>query len=161
VLVFDEPTTDLDPLGKRECSPRWRRCARGAAILLVEHVTRRRNAPTAWCAMAEGCIVADDTPPALLADVGRPSASACARCDRRLTQARGWRSARRRRAAAAAGGASRARRRHRRDWAPLIEARGSCGTPAPALRDVSVSIASGEFVASSGRTARGRRRRRA
>ena len=63
VLVFDEPTTDLDPLGKLEIFDvlaTLRR--RGLTIVLIEHEVEAASRADRLVLMSEGRIVADDRP---------------------------------------------------------------------------------------------------
>jgi energy-coupling factor transport system ATP-binding protein len=72
LLVFDEPTTDLDPLGKAAvfdvlASLR----GRGGTTLLIEHETEAAQRADRLLLMEEGRIVADGDPRILLRDVER------------------------------------------------------------------------------------------
>ncbi len=70
LLVLDEPTTDLDPAGKEEIFAVLAALrARGASVLLVEHETAASAHADRVVLMANGRIVADAPPAALLADV--------------------------------------------------------------------------------------------
>ncbi len=67
VLVFDEPTTDLDPLGKLEIFDvlaTLRR--RGLTIVLIEHEVEAASRADRLVLMSEGRIVADDGPERIL-----------------------------------------------------------------------------------------------
>jgi energy-coupling factor transport system ATP-binding protein len=70
LLVFDEPTTDLDPLGKAaifDVLAALRQ--RGSTILLIEHETEAATRADRLLLMEDGRLVADDAPPRLLRDV--------------------------------------------------------------------------------------------
>src|SRR4029453_12623202 len=72
LLVFDEPTTDLDPLGKAavfDVVAALR--GRGGTTLLTEHETEAALRADRLLLMAEGRIVADGEPRVLLRDVAR------------------------------------------------------------------------------------------
>jgi len=72
ILVCDEPTTDLDPLGKAaifEVLAALRR--QGGTILLIEHETEAAELADRLVLMADGRIVADGAPATLLRDVAR------------------------------------------------------------------------------------------
>jgi energy-coupling factor transport system ATP-binding protein len=72
VLVFDEPTTDLDPLGKLEIFDVLANLRRaGYAILLVEHEIAAAERADRLLLMAHGRIVAAGAPAELLGDVDR------------------------------------------------------------------------------------------
>lgn len=72
VLVFDEPTTDLDPLGKIEVFDALAALRReGLTIVLVEHEIAAAERADRLVLMEGGRIVADDRPERLLPDVGR------------------------------------------------------------------------------------------
>ncbi|MEO8605181.1 MAG: energy-coupling factor transporter ATPase, partial [bacterium] len=72
VLVLDEPTTDLDPLGKEEIfAVLGTLRARGATVLLIEHETSATVHADRVVLMAGGAIVADGPPATVLRDVQR------------------------------------------------------------------------------------------
>lgn len=81
IFVFDEPTTDLDPLGKLEIFDLLARMrGQGYTLVVIEHETAAAEHADRLLLMSHGCIVADDTParlfaqPQLLADYGvRPT----------------------------------------------------------------------------------------
>src|SRR5512143_1562884 len=92
VLVLDEPTTDLDPLGKGDVFAALAAVrARGATILLIEHETAAAERADRLVLMAGGAIVAAGPPAPLLADVGRLEALGVRPLDLdRIARARGW-----------------------------------------------------------------------
>ena len=92
VLVLDEPTTDLDPLGKRDVFAALAAVrARGATILLIEHETAAAERADRLVLMAGGAIVADGPPAPLLADVDRLEHLGVRPLDLdRIAEARGW-----------------------------------------------------------------------
>ena len=70
LLVFDEPTTDLDPIGKLEIFAvlaAMRR--RGYTLLVIEHEIAAAEEADRLVIMSEGRIVADDVPRQVLARV--------------------------------------------------------------------------------------------
>lgn len=70
VLVFDEPTTDLDPLGKLEIFAVLAAMRRqGYTLLIIEHEIAAAEHADRLIVMAAGRIVADDVPARVLADV--------------------------------------------------------------------------------------------
>jgi len=72
ILVCDEPTTDLDPLGKAAIFAVLATLRQhGATILLIEHETEAAERADRLLLMADGRIVADGAPAALLRDVDR------------------------------------------------------------------------------------------
>jgi energy-coupling factor transport system ATP-binding protein len=72
LLVFDEPTTDLDPLGKESIFDVLAALrGRGSTIVLVEHETEAAARADRLLLMAGGRIVADGPPAELLRDVAR------------------------------------------------------------------------------------------
>lgn len=72
VLVFDEPTTDLDPLGKLEIFDILGRMrSRGYTLVVIEHETAAAEHADRLVLMEHGRIVADDRPEVLFA---RPDA---------------------------------------------------------------------------------------
>jgi energy-coupling factor transport system ATP-binding protein len=69
ILVFDEPTTDLDPLGKLEIFAvlaTMRR--RGYTLVVIEHESAAAESADRLVVMSRGRIVADDVPQRVLAD---------------------------------------------------------------------------------------------
>ena len=67
VLVFDEPTTDLDPLGKLEIFDVLATLrGRGLTIVLIEHEVEAASRADRLVLMSEGRIVADDRPERIL-----------------------------------------------------------------------------------------------
>ena len=72
LLVFDEPSTDLDPLGKAAIFALLAALrARGSTILLIEHESEAAVDADRLLLMAGGRVVADGAPAALLRDVER------------------------------------------------------------------------------------------
>jgi energy-coupling factor transport system ATP-binding protein len=72
VLIFDEPTTDLDPLGKAQIFDVLATLrARGSTILLIEHETEAAERADRLLLMEAGRIVADGPPARELRDVAR------------------------------------------------------------------------------------------
>jgi energy-coupling factor transport system ATP-binding protein len=70
ILVFDEPTTDLDPLGKQEVFAVLDRVRRdGSTLVLIEHEVAAAERADRVVLMAEGRIIADAPPAALLPEV--------------------------------------------------------------------------------------------
>jgi len=70
ILVFDEPTTDLDPLGKLEVFRVLAAMrARGDTLVLIEHETQAAALADRLVILHQGQIVADDTPATILRDV--------------------------------------------------------------------------------------------
>lgn len=72
LLVFDEPTTDLDPEGKRQIFEVLAMLrGSGATVVLIEHEIAAARHADRLVLMAEGRIVADDRPCVLLPQVER------------------------------------------------------------------------------------------
>jgi energy-coupling factor transport system ATP-binding protein len=72
ILVFDEPTTDLDPLGKAQIFDVLAALrTRGSTILLIEHETEAAERADRLVLMEAGRIVADGAPARELRDVAR------------------------------------------------------------------------------------------
>jgi len=70
VLVFDEPTTDLDPVGKLEIFAVLGRMRRdGMTLLVIEHESAAADHADRLVLLHEGRIVANDTPARLLPQV--------------------------------------------------------------------------------------------
>ncbi len=70
ILVFDEPTTDLDPVGKLEIFDVLARMRRlGYTLLLIEHETVAAEKADRIVLLSAGRVVADDTPDRVLPDV--------------------------------------------------------------------------------------------
>ena len=92
LLVFDEPTTDLDPLGKAaifDVLVALRE--RGSTVLLIEHETEAAERAGRLILMEDGRVVADDEPARLLRDVARLEALGVRPLDLdRIGHALGW-----------------------------------------------------------------------
>jgi energy-coupling factor transport system ATP-binding protein len=72
ILVLDEPSTDLDPLGKTQIFALLRRLREaGLTIMVVEHEIAAATHADRLVLMSEGRIVADDRPQNLLWKVAR------------------------------------------------------------------------------------------
>ncbi len=72
ILVFDEPTTDLDPLGKAAIFDVLAALrGRGSTVLLIEHETEAAARADRLLLMDAGRVVADGDPAPLLRDVTR------------------------------------------------------------------------------------------
>jgi energy-coupling factor transporter ATP-binding protein EcfA2 len=70
ILVFDEPTTDLDPLGKLEIFAVLATMRReGYTLIVIEHESAAADQADRLVVMSEGRIVADDVPARVLAQV--------------------------------------------------------------------------------------------
>ena len=164
VLVLDEPTTDLDPVGKSEVFAALAALrARGATILLIEHETAAAERADRLVLMEGGTVVADGPPAALLPGVERLEALGVRPLDLdRIARERGWTT----RPADAAAAAARLTPRQLATasaaparGAPLLEAEGLVHAYAPgraAITDVSLAVAAGEFVALIGQNGSGK-----
>jgi energy-coupling factor transport system ATP-binding protein len=72
ILVFDEPTTDLDPAGKEEVMTVLAALrARGTTLILIEHEIRAAELADRLILLDRGQIVADEAPATLLSQVAR------------------------------------------------------------------------------------------
>ncbi len=70
ILVFDEPTTDLDPMGKLEIFAVLAAMRRqGYTLVVIEHEIAAAESADRLLIMSNGRIVADDAPPRVLARV--------------------------------------------------------------------------------------------
>src|SRR5437870_1959955 len=75
IMVFDEPTTDLDPAGRTEVLRTLAALrAEGLTLLVIEHDTAAATDADLLVLLHDGRVVASGPPRALLADV-----AACAR----------------------------------------------------------------------------------
>ncbi len=71
LLVLDEPTVGLDPVLRAELWETFHRLAdEGAAVLVSSHVMDEASRCDRLMLMREGRLIADDTPPGLLARTG-------------------------------------------------------------------------------------------
>src|SRR5262249_55655521 len=69
ILVFDEPTTDLDPIGKLEIFTVLAAMrSLGATLVVVEHESAAAELADRLIVMSRGRIVADDEPQRVFAD---------------------------------------------------------------------------------------------
>jgi len=76
VMLFDEPTTDLDPAGRAEVLAALARLrADGLALLVIDHDAAAAAAADLVLLLADGRVVARGAPAALLADVARCEAA--------------------------------------------------------------------------------------
>ena len=93
ILVFDEPTTDLDPLGKTAIFDVLGALrGRGSTIVLIEHETEAAEQADRLLLMQGGRLVADGQPAELLRDVARLEALGVRPLDLdRIAAGLGWR----------------------------------------------------------------------
>jgi energy-coupling factor transport system ATP-binding protein len=168
VLVFDEPTTDLDPQGKIEVFEVLARLrAGGATILLIEHEIAAAERADRLVLMSDGRIVADERPERLLVEVEWLERLGVRAADLdRLGRALGY--TQRFGSVDAAAEVVRPRLRGRvarqpengtAHGAPLLEVDRisyAYDGEQPALVDVSLAIHSGEFVAFIGQNGSGK-----
>ena len=176
LFVLDEPTTDLDPVGKDEVFALARRLAAdGHTVLMAEHEPEKAAAADRLVALRQGSVAFDGPPAELLADPGRcrevgllppdlPVAfEALGHPGRPLTlqaafvalqgrcrlDGQAWAELQRRDAARADAYGSEVVRVERL-------AHRYAGAPEPAVRDVDLSVRRGEFVAVLGRNGSGK-----
>jgi energy-coupling factor transport system ATP-binding protein len=168
VLLLDEPTTDLDPIGRRDVLAVLDRVSgEGRAVLLVEHDTTALERADTVVLMREGRVVASGTPADVLRDIARCEAVGIRPPDiARVFAALGLDDA----PADVETAAERLRARgarvvpppettSRSALAPLIRVESVThryGDGPPALVDVDCEIGRGEFVAVVGRNGSGK-----
>jgi len=169
IMIFDEPTTDLDPAGRAEVLQVLARLrAEGLTLVVIEHDTATAAAADVVLFLREGKVVARDAPGRLLGDVDACLAAGVRPPDvTRLFAALGLPDPPLGIEAAAdrlrsAGLVPRPPAFHPpvpRARASLLEVRGLCHRypdGRDALLDVSLSIGEGEFVALIGRNGSGK-----
>lgn len=77
LLVLDEPTVGLDPVLRRDLWNLFHRLARqGRTLLVSSHVMDEATRCDRLVLLRQGAILADTTPPELLAQTGAPDAEA-------------------------------------------------------------------------------------
>lgn len=71
LLVLDEPTVGLDPVLRRDLWDQFHRlAAQGVGVLVSSHVMDEASRCDRLLLLREGCLLADETPAALLARTG-------------------------------------------------------------------------------------------
>ena len=76
IMVFDEPTTDLDPVGRADVLETLARLrAEGVTLVVIEHDTAAAVDADALLMLSDGRVVAQGAPRALLADVATCTAA--------------------------------------------------------------------------------------
>ncbi len=71
LIVLDEPTVGLDPVLRAELWETFRRVANdGATLIVSSHVMEEATRCDRLILLRDGALIADTTPPALLADTG-------------------------------------------------------------------------------------------